>query len=108
VLGSKNGDQQSRAELLGRLLIAVGDKPYMLQHGTERECRNLILLRMADDEVAALCAATGKDPVMVKVGSAGFIPLPLEADMAPGQIPQQLYDAGQQRWNGTVAVMRYK
>jgi len=108
VLGAKKGDQQSRTELLGKLLVAAGDKPYILRHGTGRQCSHVILVTLSDEEVAEVKTSTGHAPAVVRVGPRKMVPMQLEAGKPVGEIEKRLYDPEKGRWTGSIAVMRCK
>jgi len=108
VLGAKKGDQQSRTELLGKLLVVAGDKPYILRHGTGRQCSHVILVTLSDEEVAQVKTSTGHAPAVVRVGPRKMVPLQLEAGKPIGEIEKRLYDPEKGRWTGSIAVMRCK
>lgn len=108
MLGAKKGDQQSRTELLGKLLVAAGDKPYILRHGAGRQCHHVILVSLSDEEVAELKADTGQTPSVVRVGPRQMVPVQLEAGSPVGKIEKRLYNPEKGRWSGSIAVMRFK
>ena len=107
-MGEKKGDQQSRAELLGKLLGAAGFQPYMLRHGTGRDTYYLILLRLKDDEGKALDDALGEPAPRVKVGPMQMVALPVEAKAKIGAVEAKYYNAEQQSWTASMAVARFK
>ena len=107
-MSDKKADSQARAELLGRLIEAAGEQPYMLVHGEGRACRHLILLRVAEDEVKELSTAWKRELPPVVVGAFRFLPLPLDEGAQPGDVPADLYDSATRRWKGSIAVRRFK
>lgn len=107
-MGDKCGDQQSRVELLGKLLSAAGDKPYILRHGTDKESVYMVLLDLSDEEVAQLENKTGQKPTVIRLGKYNMIPMQLEAGNKPGDIDKQYYDIDMKRWTATIALMRFK
>lgn len=104
----KTGDQQSRSEVLGELISALGDKSYMLQYGTGRNSYHLLLVSVSDEESARVAELTGKSPVVIRMGRRSMLPLQLEEGMRMGEIEERLYDPAGRRWTGTIAVARYK
>jgi len=107
-LGAKSGDQQARAELLGKLLLAAGEKPYILRHGTGRKTYHLIMLRVVEDELEQVAALDGGRPTVVRMGPYRFIPLSLEAGGKIGGIVDRVYNTDESRWTGSVALMPYR
>ena len=94
--------------MLGTLLKHADEKPYFLRHGSGRESRCLILLRVEDADVAALGEAGEGEPVVIKMGKFRFVPLPLSEQSRIGTIDSSLYDAERGQWTGTVALMPYR
>ena len=107
MLRDKTGDQQARAEVLGKLISGIGDKSYMLQYGTGRGAYHLVLVHVSDAEIEQVAGLIGKDPVVIKMGRRSMLPLQLEEGMRPGEIEGRLYDASAKRWTGTISVTRY-
>ncbi len=105
-MGEKRGDQQSRAELLGLLLKAAGFDAYMVRHGSGRNQRHLVVLRLDETETRALSEAVGTTLSPIVVGPAKVIPLPLDANAALGQVGDSMYNAEQGRWTSSVAISR--
>jgi hypothetical protein len=108
VLGDKKGDQQSRTELLGKLLVAAGDKPFMLRHGSGRQCHHVILVTLSEEELTEAKASTGRQPAVVRVGPRKMVPLQLQSGKPIGDVETRLYDPEKGRWTGSIAVMRCK
>lgn len=107
-LEDKSGDQQARAELLGKVLCAAGEQPYMLKHGVERDAYFIVMVPFTDLEAMKLQKETGKSPVVIKVGKRTLVALQLEADVAAGQILPTFYDAEHKRWTSTIALTRFQ
>jgi hypothetical protein len=107
-LDEASGDQQARAELLGKLLIAAGEKPYLLKHGEERAAYYLMLVPVKDDEAAEWTKTAGSAPVLIAFGPLKMTPLPLEKDQKAGSIEKRFYDPATAAWTATTAVMRFK
>jgi len=106
-LGTGEGDQQSRAELLGKLLLALDEKPYMLRHGTGRSAYHLVMVELSEDEAGELGARPGK-PKPVRFGKRRMLPLQIEKGLEIGEIQGKLYDPDPGRWTGSIALMRFK
>jgi hypothetical protein len=106
-LGDKKGDQQARAELLGKLLAAIGEKPYMLCHGTGRNAHYLLLLRVPDVDVNKLSAAAGKNIMPVHANDGVFVALSLERGATVGTFGKQ-YNAEKKTWTDAIAVTPFK
>jgi len=87
---------------------AIGDEPYILTHGTERQSYCMILVSVTEEEQAAIKQKTGTDPVVVKIGKRTLVALPLEAKALAGTLDKKHYDADQKRWTSTIAISRYK
>jgi hypothetical protein len=102
------GDQQARTELLGALLMAAGEKPYILSHGSDRETYYIIMMKMPDDEIKSLESASGIKPTVIKMAGNNFVPLQLEADMKPGSVSETLYNSETGAWTATTALRSYK
>ena len=107
-MGEKKGDQQSRAELLGKLLLAVDIQPYMLRHGSGRELYFLVLLRLNDAERQALGEAAGAPVNPIKVGGMQLVALPLEPNAAIGAVAAVYHNAETQQWTGSITVSRFR
>jgi hypothetical protein len=107
-LATTRGDQQARAELLGKLLQAAGQNPYMLRHGTGRAGYHLILLKLKQEAREALAQASGAPIPGVRVGGMTFVALPLEKDARAGQVPAQRYNAETGTWTATIAISRFR
>lgn len=107
-MADKKGDQQSRIELLGKLLIAAGEKPYMLSHGTDKETYYVILLKMNDKEIGEFESSSGTKPTAIKMAGFSFVPLQLESDLKAGEISSKLYNPENSQWTATTAIRCYK
>jgi len=107
-LSEASGDQQARAELLGKLLIASGEKPYLLKHGEDRSAYYLVMLPVKDDEIPEWTKNLGAAPQVITFGALKLMPLPLEKDLKAGSIEKRLYDPAGGGWSATIAVMRFK
>jgi hypothetical protein len=107
-LGTKSGDQQARAELLGKLLAAAGDTPYMLCHGTGRSAYYLVMAQVAPEEAKELAAKTGAPPTVIRMGKLDLVPMQLEAGSALGSVSGKLYDAASAKWTGAVTLTPFK
>lgn len=103
-LVAKEGDPQSRAELLGKLLIAIGEKPQMLRYGTGQELTFVVMASVTDAEAKQLAKVTGKQPTVIKMGDADLVPLLLKTGLQAGEIGKELYDASGKGWTGEVAL----
>ena len=106
-LSKKSGDQQARAELLGKLLLAGGDKPYLLKHGLDRDANHLVLVPVSEEEAKQWAGPLKAPPTVITMGALKLMPLPLEAGAAIGSIEKRLYDAAN-GWTATIAVARLK
>jgi hypothetical protein len=108
VLSAKQGDQQSRAELLGHMLNAAGFQPFILRHGTRRDEYHLIVLRLDDDAIQALAKELGRPLETVRVGTVSAIALPLEPEAGIGTVAPAYYDAENGRWTASIAFRRLR
>lgn len=104
-LAAKEGDQQSRAELLGKLLSAAGEKTYILRHGADKTATHLIMASVTNAEASELQRKTRKPPVVVSLGKLTLVPLQLEPELAPGQVQDRLYKPDKGRWTASIALM---
>ena len=102
-LGGLSGDQRARAEVLGDLLIAAGEKPLILTHDLGRKSYFLILV-FIDDDLASEASLISKT---IKLGSRSFLALPLEADLKPGDIPPALRSTAG-GWSTTITVQSFR
>ncbi len=107
MLGEKKGDLQARVELLGHLLIALGEKPYWARVGSGTDTYCMILLRVSEQDPAWIRAFPGGAPKPVRIGAAEFVPLPLEPGARPGDMPADWYDPATGRWKATMALSRF-
>ena len=107
-LGDAQGSQQARAELLGELLAATGEKVYMLRHGLGDGAYRLILLRVTQHDAKRFGQALGKEPKVLRMGQYSFIALPLEPGASLGTVNANLYNPSTERWTSTIAVMWYR
>ena len=107
-LGDGKGDPQAKAELLGKLLLAAGEKPYMLRHGTGRTAQFLTMVTVSDAEAESLADLTGKKPTVITFGKMSLMPLQLDSGSVAGQVSGKLYDPAKSRWTSTIALTRAK
>lgn len=107
-MGDASGDQQARAELLGKLLLAAGEKPYLVKHGEKQSVYYLIMVPMQDEEAPAWTKRLGGAPQVIQLGPLKLMPLQLEKDLKAGSIEKRLYDPAGGGWSATIAVMRFK
>jgi hypothetical protein len=106
-LGEASGDQQARAELLGKLLLAIGEKPYLLKHGEKQAVYYLVMVPVKDEEAPEWTKTLGGAPQVITFGPLKLMSLQLEKDVKPGSIEKRLYDPAV-GWSATIAVMRFK
>lgn len=90
------------------MLIAAGEKPYILSHGTGKEAYFIIMLKMSDKEIEELASASGVKPNVIKMGGIPFVPLQLEKDSKPGSLTSRFYNAETGAWTATVALRLFK
>jgi len=90
------------------MLKAVGERPYLLTHGTDRDSYCMILVSVTEAELAALKTKTGADPEKIAVGKFMLAVLPLEDKAAAGTVDKRYYDPEKKRWTSTIALSRYK
>lgn len=90
------------------MLLAAGEKSYLVRHGTGRDISFFNLVPVDDAEAAEVGAGREKTPVVIRMGRLVLLPLPIEAGMQPGEIPEPYYNAESGRWTGTIALMRYR
>ena len=107
-MGEASGDQQARAELLGKLMIAIGERPYLLKHGEDKAAYYLVMVPVKDAEVPELTGALGAAPQIIPFGPLKLMPLPLEKELKAGSLEKRLYDPAAGGWSATIAVMRFK
>jgi len=104
-LSKKKGDQQSRAELLGKLLVAAGEKAYIVQHGKGEGLYFLVMVPVTDDEVKQWTESLKSAPTVITVDSLKLMPLQLEKDAAVGSIDAAHYDPAEGKgWTAAVTV----
>ena len=108
MLSNKNGDQQARAELLGKLLAAAGEKPYMLKHGSGKELYYMVMVPVSDDEAAEWNKGLKSKVTLISLGKLKLAPLQLEEKAEIGSVEKQLYDPDASGWTSTIALMRFK
>jgi len=89
-------------------LLAGGETPYLLKHGTGRDTYFLILVPVTDDEAKQWAGVLPAAPTVIKMGTRKLMPLQLEEGVAAGCIQSQLYDASAGGWSATVSVARFK
>ncbi len=107
-MGDKKGDPQARAELLGKLLLAIDEKPYLLRYGSGKTGQMVIMVPVTEAEAEAVGKHVGKAATTVRFGKTRLLPLQLKDGTKTGQIDPALYDAAQKRWTGTIAVTKFK
>ncbi len=107
-MGNKSGDYQSRVELLGKLLLACGEEPYMLRHGSGRSVYHLILLRTDKLGDAKLVQSGDASGTTVKVGPYEFIALPIGEGGTMGLPDSKYYNPKKKRWTAAIALSRVK
>lgn len=108
MLSNKSGDQQARAELLGKFLAVTGEKAYMLKHGSDRATYFMIMIPVSDDEAAEWSKTLKIKPEVISMGKLKLVPLQLEAKAELGTIDKKLYDLDTGGWTSTVGLMRFK
>lgn len=81
------------------LLLAAGEQPYRLVHGTERKEWHCAALKL--DDVLAADPALGKRAV--RIGRQRWLVLVPDAGLQPGDIPAELRDAAGM-WTASIAV----
>ena len=108
MLRNKIGDHQARVEVLGKLLIAVGEKPFLLQYGTGRESYYMLMLQLSPEDIEQLAKRTGKKTTLVSFGKMKLLPFQLEKDLSPGEIEKKFYDPAGKHWTGTIELTSYK
>jgi hypothetical protein len=108
VLSAKQGDQQSRAELLGHMLNAAGFQSFMVRHGTGRNVYHLIVLRLDEEASQVLARALDRSLAPVRIGPATVVTLPLEPDAEIGTVGASYYDADTGRWTASIAFRRLR
>ncbi|MDD5677442.1 MAG: hypothetical protein PHW60_05545 [Kiritimatiellae bacterium] len=107
-MGEASGDQQARAELLAKLLVASGERPYLLKHGEGKTTYQLIMVPMKDEELPEWTKTLGSTPLVIPFGPLKLMPLPLEKNLKAGSLEKRLYDPAAGGWSATIAVMRFK
>ena len=107
-MSEASGDQQARAELLGKLLIAIGEKPYLLKHGEKQTIYYLIMVPVKDEEAPEWTKTLGMAPQVIPIGPLKLIALPLENGLKAGSLEKRLYDPAGGGWSATIAIMRFK
>ena len=78
----------------------------MLTCGAGKAADCLPLLRLKDDEIAALAAALKTSVNQVRVGKTAFVPLPVAHGARIGQVNEKYYDAAKNTWAAAIAVSR--
>ncbi len=102
MLSTKQGDQRARAELLGRLLLAIEEKPSWARVGSGRAEYRMIMIPVADEKDRDMLKnfPEGEAKTIVIDGKA-FIPLPLESEVKAGGLPEKVYDNEEGEWKLT-------
>ena len=108
MLSNKSGDQQARAELLGKLLVTSGEKVYMLKHGSGKEIYYMVMVPVSDEEAAEWAKTLKAKPEVINMGKLKLVPLQLEAKAEIGSIDKKLYDPDTGGWTSTAGLMRFK
>lgn len=80
----------------------------MLSHGTDKNCVKIVMLKTTQEEINAIKAKTGVEPLAIQMGKAKFIPLLPDAGAKPGQLDPRYFDPEKKIWTSTVAVMKYQ
>jgi len=80
----------------------------MLTYGTGRNCVNIVMLKVSNEDIASLKEKTGSEPIIVRMGPINFLPLLPDTGMKPGQLDAKYYSREKKAWNDTVAIMKYK
>jgi len=104
VLSLKKGDQQSRAELLAKMLQAGGEKSYMLKIDSGKTPYFIVMLKANESELEIFKSKTGSELTMINFGKLGFIPLQPVKEMLAGQIGKEYYDPTEKKWTRTVVL----
>ena len=107
-MSNKNGDQQARAELLGKLLVAAGEKVYMLKHGSDKDTYFMVMVPVPEAEAVEWAKSLKSKPIIINMGKLKLAPLPLEEKAVMGSVGKTLYDPDTGGWTSTVALMRFK
>ncbi len=81
------------------LLLAVGEQPYRLVHGTERKAWHCAALKL-DDGLAADAELAKR---AVRIGRSRWLVLIPDAGLQPGDIPAELRDPSL-GWTASIAV----
>ena len=105
MLSSKEGDEQARAELLGKLLADEGEKPYLLMHGAGRTTRCLILAPVSTEEIGVLKSGP-LDPTIITFANKILLPLQLKGREPVGFVDPALYDLETRRWTKKVSLQQ--
>ena len=108
MLSAKQGDQQSRAELLGHMLNASGFQPFILRHGTGRNEYHLIILRMDETALEGLSQELDRPLETIRIGTVTGLALPLEPNANIGTIAPEYYDRETGRWTASIAFRRLR
>lgn len=95
-------------ELLGKLLAASGERPYLLKHGEGQAAYYLIMLPAKDEDVPEWTKTLGAAPLVIPFGPLKLMPLPLEKGLKAGSLEKRFYDPAAGGWSATIAVMRFK
>lgn len=82
------------------LLLASGEKPHRLVHGTGKEAYHLAVLPL-DEGLKAEAALEAK---AVRIGRSRWLVLAVEPGLAPGEVPTALRDPATGLWKDSVAI----
>ena len=82
------------------LLLAAGEQPYRLMHGTGRAARHCAAVKL-DESLAGDAALAAR---AVRIGRARWLLLVPDAGLQPGDIPAALRDATAGTWTDSIAL----
>lgn len=85
------------------MLLAIGEQPHRLVHGTERKEWHCAALKL-DDGLAADAELAKR---AVKVGKSRWLLLIPNAGLQPGDIPAELRDAAAGTWTDSIAIDQF-
>lgn len=86
------------------LLLAMGEQPFRLVHGSGRDEWHIALLEM--DEVLSAIPALAEHAV--RIGRRSWLVLVPQKGFVLGQLPETLRDAETGQWSSSVSVQRYR
>lgn len=109
MLEGKIGDQCARAELLGHLLWAMGERPYILCHGkNKKDSYYIVMLKVNDVERKEFSSFYGKELPTVRIGIFNFLGMPLEEKSSIGLPGELLYNPENKTWTAAIEIHRFK